>query len=106
MKTSVKMEFLVVLLLPIIAIALLYASTVYFESILNTFPSQELLQKTNNAHDLAVSKEIALVSLDTIQKNNNHFIGIHYDYMMVLLGIILLNSISIISIFMYCKRQV
>ena len=106
MKTSIKIDFLVILLLPIIACSLLYASAEYFEPILNGYPANELVQATNNTTDLKKLKELNIASLETIQLYSKQFIDLHYNYMTVLLAFIILNTISIISIFRYCKQAV
>ena len=106
MKTSIKIDFLVILLLPIIACSLLFVSANYFEPILNSYPANELAQTTNNTTDLSKLKELNLASLETIQLYSKEFIGLHYNYMTVLLAFIILNTISLISIFRYCKQSV
>ena len=105
MKRSIKIEFLVVLLLPLITMALLYASSEYFSSIINNFPANETYQAINDIQDIDKLRELSNITLESLKNNNKIFIEVHHSYLTGLVALIILNTVFIASIYGYYKKE-
>jgi hypothetical protein len=106
MKTSIKFNFIVILLLPIISAGLLYASSSYLDSILSGFPNSETYQIIEKVQDIDKLKKLHIVTLETLTHNNENFVEIHYNYLTVFLAFIIINTMSLVSIYKHCKNNV
>ena len=106
MKRSIKIEFLVVLLLPLITMALLYASSEYFSSIINNFPANETYQAINNIQDIDKLRELSNITLESLKNNNKIFIEVHHSYLTGLVALIILNTVFIASIYVHYKKNI
>lgn len=106
MKTSLKVNFLVLLVLPFIACASFYTFTMLTEKYNSQHPSESALNTINTSNDIDKLRDYALTYMkgyiDTQQSNTK----VHYSFVSFLLALAMVNTIMLYSIYKHVQQTV
>ena len=105
MKASLKVQFIVLFLLPFIACASFYTYTALTEKYAGIRPGEDTVETINSSDDIEKIRDYALTYMkgyiDTQQSNTK----IHYSFVQFLFVLAILNTILLYSIYKSAQQS-
>ncbi len=105
MKTSIKIQFILLLAIPFLLAATLYIISYSFDENSHGIPPESSFELAKNSQDIVKLREVLTISLDIIEGNNKDYIGLFYSFTHVLFAIALLNASLLYSIYIYANKK-
>ena len=106
MSKSLKIKFLLSLLLPFITSAGFYIYTSMLEKEFSNYPFESALNIIDTAKDKERIKALAMVNLNGYMSLQNDTIKVNYSFIVLLLSVAFVNIIFLYSIYQYCQQKV
>lgn len=106
MKTSLKLEFLIVLLFPIITCVLVYIAVVTLEESSKVIVTNEKYEFAATSQDIDKVKRLLLITLKELERTNKSEVELHYILIRYLVAVTFLSSAFTISIYICCRKLV
>ncbi len=105
MKTSIKLQFILILLIPFLLGASLYFVSDLFEKNTQDIPPESAFELAKTSQDIEKLRVLLTTSLSIIGNNNKDYIGLFYSFAQVLFAIAFLNTFLLYSIYLYAKKN-
>ena len=105
MKTTTKLNFIALFLLPFFTCLLMYMATVSLEASSNGVPDEEYFIIADESQDVNVLKKALIINLKALESSNRSYIDLHYDYIFILLSLAIFSAVCTSSIYAKYKEK-
>ena len=105
MKTSIKLNFITVLLIPIIICIFFYWATYTLETSSRDLPPEETYNLVKSTQDINRLRELSALTLDIIKDTNKDNIEMLNTFLHFLIAISITSIICTLTIISYYRKQ-
>ncbi|MBN4063794.1 hypothetical protein JYT79_03330 [Cardiobacterium sp. AH-315-I02] len=105
MKASIKIQFVIILLIPFLLGTSLYFLSLSFEENSNDIPPKSAFELAEKSQDIEELRVVLTTSLHIIENNNKDYIDLFFSFADVLFAIAFLNASLLYSIYLYARKK-
>jgi len=99
MKTSIKIDYILLLLIPIVLSVFFYWSATYLKEAGSNLPPEQSFALAKSSQDIEEIRELLVISLNAIKDTTKGNIELLYDFLYVILATSFLSIVLTISIY-------